>query len=219
MSRPFFLRFLTSLADKICNSRIRHNITWVSGHQRPQTCAFFLDLGPKTGSSFRMLDIALLLAQTLATCSLAIWMLSGVWDNLKYPHHNEDFTAEVMEMRRLKDGYPGAYEDVKHRAITKRAIQVFVFRLVVFAECLACLLLLLGTAMLVASAFGGVLTDTARGVALLGSAIFTSIWAGMLIVGNYFCYWFAHEGAQLTHFHMCTWGLLTSILIAVGHVG
>ena len=55
--------------------------------------------------------------------------------------------------------------------------------------------------------------DTARMLGLLGALTFTTTWAGFLIVGNWFCYWFCHEGAQNTHYQMTLWGLATMILL------
>ncbi|MFL2786550.1 MAG: DUF2165 family protein [Paracoccaceae bacterium] len=37
-----------------------------------------------------------------------------------------------------------------------------------------------------------------------------------MIAGNWFCYWFCHEGAQNTHFQMTLWGMATMVLIAIG---
>lgn len=56
--------------------------------------------------------------------------------------------------------------------------------------------------------------DAARMLAAWGATDFTSVWAAFLIVGNYFCYWFGHEGAQNTHFPLTLWALGTVILLA-----
>jgi len=57
--------------------------------------------------------------------------------------------------------------------------------------------------------------DVARQCALIGVFCFTSIWAGFLVAGNWFCYWFGHEGAQNTHFQLLQWGVLTLILLSI----
>lgn len=163
-----------------------------------------------------MIDTAVLFAQTCATAALAAWMFTGLRDNLLYPSQNETYTAEVMEMRRLRDEYPEAFAPVAHRAVTDRARQLMAFRAVVAAEALACLLLVLGTLALVGALLGAIAPDTARAMAIIGTTVFTAVWAGMLIVGNHFCYWFGHEGAQLTHYHMNLWGLATLILLILG---
>lgn len=162
-----------------------------------------------------MFDTVLLFAQIIVTGSAAGWMFTGVRDNILYPAQNETYTAQVMEMQRIRDEFPQAYEPVAHRAITDRKTQLLAFRAVVFAEAIACLLLCLGTAALILALFGAVGSDGARALAMLGASVFTAVWAGMLVVGNHFSYWFGHEGAQLTHYHMNMWGLGTIILLAL----
>lgn len=166
-------------------------------------------------SNVRMLESALLFAQTIATGSLAAWMFTGLRDNLLYPSQNESITAEVLEMRRIQAGFPEAFTPVAHRAVTDRRRQLLAFRVVVAFEGLACLLLSIGTAALGLAILGLVAIDIARALAIIGAAIFMAIWSGMLIVGNHFSYWFGHEGAQLTHFHLNLWGLGTILLLAV----
>jgi predicted small integral membrane protein len=161
-----------------------------------------------------MFDLSVLFAQLVATGSIAAWMFTGVRDNILYPSQNENYTSEVMEMRRIQEGYPEAFESVKHRAITDRKTQLLAFRAIVVVEALACLILSIGTVMLGLALFGAASTDAAKAVALVGATIFMSVWAGMLIVGNHFSYWFGHEGAQFTHFMMCLWGLGVMVLLA-----
>jgi predicted small integral membrane protein len=162
-----------------------------------------------------MFDTALLLAQTVATGGIAAWMFTGVRDNILYPSLNETFTAEVMQLDRMRIEYPAMHRMVAHRAVTNRRLQQWAFRSVVAAEVVACLLLVIGTAALVVALFGAASPATARGLALIGAAAFTSIWMGMLVVGNHFCYWFGHEGGQLTHYQMTLWGLGTILVLAV----
>jgi len=162
-----------------------------------------------------MFETGLLFAQTVATGGIAAWMFTGVRDNILYPSQNETYTTEVMEMRRIKEGYPEAFAPVAHRPVTDRRAQLWAFRVVVVSEAVACLILVAGTLALVLALLGIVGPDTARGLALIGGALFTCVWMGMLIVGNHFCYWFGHEGAQFTHFQMCLWGLGTMILLAM----
>ena len=120
------------------------------------------------------------------------------------------------EMARLRDDYPEAYAEVAHRAITDRRLQRAVFRLVVTVELLATVLLCVGTIALLMALVGVTAVETARALALFGTTAFGAVWAGMLIVGNYFNYWFGHEGAQNTHFQLTLWGLGTSLLLVAG---
>jgi len=156
----------------------------------------------------------LLIAQLVACGLIAAWLITGVWDNIVYPENNETYTAEVMTMARMRETYPGEYARVAHRAIDDRKMQKLAFRLVVIAELLGAVVLSLGTLLLALAVLGVVGAGLALGVALLGATIFTAVWGGFLVVGNYFCYWFCHEGAQNTHYQMTLWGLGTMILLA-----
>ena len=162
------------------------------------------------------METALLIAQICSTASLAAWISTGVRDNIFKPKLNETYTAEVLSMARLRDDYPEAYAEVAHRAITDRNVQRSVFRLVVAVELLATVLLCVGTIALLMALVGVTAVETARALALFGTTAFGAVWAGMLIVGNYFNYWFGHEGAQNTHFQLTLWGLGTSLLLVAG---
>lgn len=159
------------------------------------------------------MELAILLAQIVATGGLAAWLSLGVRDNLLHPSLNETYTTEVMEMTRLRTEYPEAFEKVAHRAITNRRVQLLAFRTVVAVELLATVLLWLGTLALLFSLIGLVTPQVARAIALTGATVFVAIWSTFLVVGNHFSYWFCHEGAQSTHYQMTLWGLGVSILL------
>jgi predicted small integral membrane protein len=160
------------------------------------------------------MDAALLTAQIVATGLIAAWLTTGVYDNIRHPRINETYTAEVFSMARMKSEYPVEYAEVAHRAVHNRTVQLIAFRIVILAELVACLLLWSGVIGLLMAATGTGSLETGRTFALLGAAAFTCVWGGFLIVGNYFSYWFCHEGAQNTHYQMTLWGLGTMILIA-----
>ena len=161
------------------------------------------------------MENTILAAQALATSLIAAWLTLGVRDNILYPSVNETYTAEVMEMQRIKEGFPEAYAPVAHRAVTNRRLQLLAFRCVVAGELIACIVLMLGTLALGLALIGIVAPLTAKSIAIIGATLFTAVWAGMLVGGNHFNYWFGHEGAQLTHYHMNLWGLALIILLAV----
>lgn len=163
-----------------------------------------------------MLDTTILAAQALTTGLLAAWLTLGVRDNILHPAVNETYTAEVMEMSRMRDMYPDAFAHVAHRAITNRAVQRWAFRAVVVAELVATLTLWAGVVGLLMALAGTCGVEAGRAVALAGVMMFTAVWAGFLIIGNHFCYWFCHEGAQNTHYQMTLWGVGTMVLLAVG---
>lgn len=162
------------------------------------------------------MDTALLLAQAVTTGLISAWLTLGLRDNLLYPEVNETYTAEVLAMTRLRGAYPNEFARVAHRAITDRAVQRLVFRLVQIAEGIACVLLWIGTIGLLMGLAGTAQPETGRMLALLGTLAFTTVWAGFLIAGNHFCYWFCHEAAQNTHYQMTLWGLATMVLICQG---
>ncbi len=162
------------------------------------------------------METAILFAQLVTTTALAGWLTTGVRDNLLYPSLNETYTAEVLEITRMREEYPEAYEKVAHRAIIDRRLQLWAFRLVVAAELTATVLLWIGTLALLLALPGAIDAEVARTWAVIGVVAFVCVWSSFLIVGNHFCYWFGHEGAQNTHFQLTIWGVGTLILLAQG---
>ncbi len=161
------------------------------------------------------MDMMLLVAQSATVLFLALWLTTGVLENLFFPKLNSTFTAEVLDMARMREAYPEAYADVAHRRVSNPAIQQWLFRLIVLWEVLATIALWVGFVTLLLSFFGQVASDIGRALALLGALMFTATWAGFLIAGNWFCYWFCHEGAQNTHYQMTLWGLVTMVFLAL----
>ncbi len=160
------------------------------------------------------IEFALLIAQTSATFFLAAWLTTGALENLLKPVLNSTFTGEVMEMSRMAVDYPDHFELVKHRAVKNKRVQRLLFRLIVLWECIAAIVLWIGVVMLALALFGAA-AEAARAYALVGATLFTATWSGFLVVGNWFCYWYCHEGAQNTHYQMTLWGLGTMILLAL----
>lgn len=161
-------------------------------------------------------DVMLLVAQTASVFFLAAWLTTGVFENIFHPKLNSVFTAEVLEMTRLRDDYPDAFAMMAHRRIVSPTTQKWLFRLIVCWELAATIALWIGCGALAMALLDLAGPDTARALGLLGTVLFTATWAGFLIAGNWFCYWFGHEGAQNTHFQMVLWGLATLVLLAVG---
>lgn len=155
----------------------------------------------------------ILIAQAASVFFLAAWLSTGVFENLFYSTLNSTFTAEVLEMSRMRDEYPEAYALVAHRRITNPKIQILLFRLIVFWELIALLTLWTGVVLFGLAMVDMATAETALAIGLLGALLFTATWAGFLIAGNWFCYWFCHEGAQNTHYQMTFWGLGTMIFL------
>ena len=130
------------------------------------------------------METALLFAQLIGTGALAGWLTLGVRDNILHPSINETYTAEVMDMTRMRTEYPEVFAQVSHRAISDRKVQQTAFRAVITIELVASVLLWVGALFLFLAMFAAVAPDTARTVAILGASAFLAVWAGMLIVGN-----------------------------------
>ncbi|WP_121065567.1 DUF2165 family protein [Chachezhania antarctica] len=160
-----------------------------------------------------MPDPLILLAQCFAVSALAGWMLTGLWDNLAHPRINADLVDEVLTLARLKTDYPDAYARLKHREVRSPAFRRTVFGLAIALESAAVLGLACGSVLLFLAMLGIVPATLARSAALIGTVLFSSVWAGFVIAGNYFCYWCGHEGAQNTHFQLLLCGLGTMILL------
>lgn len=160
-----------------------------------------------------MLDTVILILCALNVAFMAAWLTTGALENLFHPFLNETYTAEVMDMTRMREEYPEAYAHVAYRRVTSVPLRKRLFALIVTWELAAMVMLWVGAGGLAGAVLGMVSIDTALALGLIGALLFSSVWAGFLIAGNYFCYWFGHEGGQNTHFQMLQWGLLGTIVL------
>ena len=163
-----------------------------------------------------ILETIILVAQTACVFFLAAWLTTGVLDNIFHSALNGTVTAEVLDMTRMREEFPEAYEAVAHRRISNASVQKWLFAIIVAWEVVAAIALWSGFAAMLMAALGQVDPTTGRSLAVLGALLFTCIWVGFLVGGNWFCYWFCHEGAQNTHYQMTIWGMATMILLVVG---
>ena len=162
------------------------------------------------------METMIVLAQTCLTAYLAAWLLLGIRDNIVHPSMNGAFTAEVLELTRLRETYPADYALVQNRRVTSPGRQRAAFLFIVTCETLACLVLWVAAGWMALALLGLADLGPARTAALAGALAFTSVWAGFLIAGNHFAYWYCHEWAQNTHFQMVLWGIGTMIFLAAG---
>ncbi|MFY0311813.1 DUF2165 domain-containing protein [Leisingera sp. D0M16] len=165
-----------------------------------------------------MLETTILAAQAVSVAFMAAWLTIGALENLLHPFLNETYTAEVMDMTRMREEYPEAYRFVAYRRVTSSRLRRGLFRCIVVWEIAATAALWAGSAALAMSAAGRLPQDTAIALGLAGTLMFTATWCGFLIAGNWFCYWFGHEGGQNTHFQMTLWGMLNAVLLVGGAV-
>lgn len=162
------------------------------------------------------MEIMIAVAQGVSVAFLAAWLTIGAVENLRHPFLNETYTAEVMDMTRMRDEYPEAYAHVAHRRVTSDRLRRRLFALIVAWELAATVMLWAGAGALLLSGVGVVGAAPALIVALTAVLMFNATWAGFLIAGNWFCYWFGHEGGQNTHFHMLAWGGATLLILLAG---
>jgi predicted small integral membrane protein len=158
----------------------------------------------------------LLLAHSACVAMIAAWLTLGLRDNLLHPSLIRALIAEVMEISRMKAAYPAQFAQLSHRAVHDPRLQDAVFRLIVALQIAATATLWAGAGWLLLALAGAADVQAARAAAMIWALLFTAIWAGFLVAGNHFAYWFCHEDAQHRHYQMLLWGLGTMILLAVG---
>lgn len=157
----------------------------------------------------------ILLAEALMTGLIGLWMVTGAVDNWRFPDLNRAAVATVLRMERMAAQYPEEFAHVAHRRLTDDRVIRFLFRVVVLCETLAALLLCLGASLLAVAGLVGADPALAHTVALAGAMVFTAIWAGFLIGGNYFCYYYCHFEGQFTHFLLVIWGSIVTTLLVL----
>ncbi len=162
-----------------------------------------------------MID-ALTLAQTVLSGGLAAWMITGVYDNWRYPALNRASVKMVVQFELMAAEYPDEFAHLKHRRIENPRTIHKLYYLLVLSETTAAIALVVGTGLMVAGMAGAVPLDFARESAMIGALLFCINWIGFLVGGNYFAYWYCHFGAQATHFLLLLWGLGVIVLLALG---
>lgn len=147
-------------------------------------------------------------------CALpGAWLALGVLDNLRYPDINRSEVARVLRLEAL-DEWPEVRARVGHRRIENATVIRAAFVLIVLAELSASCLLLAGAIGLAGHGFGTWSLAPALTVAQGGALAFTCVWAGMLIGGQWFYYWYGEFGQQ-THFLAALWGLGTLVILMI----
>ncbi|MBI1416803.1 MAG: DUF2165 family protein [Limimaricola sp.] len=145
----------------------------------------------------------------------AVWMTVAVADNWRHPKLNEDAVAVVVRFDLMQEQYPDEFRMVSHRQITSPARIRLLFRAMRLAETLSALGLMISAVLLVLAAAGVVSGNVATGTAVLNATFFSMIWAGFVIGGNYFAYWYCHQWAQSNHFMLMYWGFFVLITLLV----
>lgn len=144
---------------------------------------------------------------------MALWITIGALDNILHPSINEDGTSDVMNMTHMKSVEKRYYDMVSRRRIKSDKNRKIMFGIAVFWEVLSCIMLWVSGGLLIASVFDIVSVEFALLSSLIATSMFTSTWAGFLVLGNWFLYWICHDECQKTHFHMNLWGLVNIVII------
>jgi hypothetical protein len=160
-----------------------------------------------------MHQTALDIAQAVLVALQAAWLSLGAYDNIRYPQINRGVIAKVLGLDALADT-PQVYAKVAHRRITDRVVIQRLFAFVVAVEVAVSLALWLAASVLALDAVGLVDGRLAGAFAILAVTAFTAIWAGFLIGGQWFYYWYGDHG-QATHFFMTLWGIATLLVLAL----
>jgi len=155
----------------------------------------------------------LLLIDAALVAGLAVWMIVAVADNWRHPKLNEEAVAMVVRFDLMAAEYPEDFASIAHRRIEDPRVIGLLFRAMRLAETVAAAVLALSTVLLVGAAVGLVAASIAQIVAIGSAAFFASIWAGFVIGGNYFAYWYCHQWAQSNHFMVMYWGLFVLVIL------
>lgn len=185
------------------------------------------------------MEALVLFGQALLTAITGAWIGIGVIENIRFPRVNGDLVAMVMRMDRVREERPEIYADVKTNRIDAPAVHAWAYRAIVAVELTAAALLVLGALMLLAAGFaalgGGGMTpprsaslfpggpgaaalapltgEGARMVAAAGALVFSAVWGGFLVGGQWFHYWAGWKDSQFTHFFLLVWGALLFMLL------
>ena len=155
----------------------------------------------------------LLLIDALMVAGLGTWMAVAVYDNWRHAALNRRAVAMVMSFESMERDYPEDFAIVAHRKITSPRLITLAFQTIRWTETLAALILLGSALLLACAALGLVATQTATLAALLSTAFFSLIWAGFIIGGNYFHYYYCHQWGQSNHFMFMYWGLFVLVIL------
>ena len=159
------------------------------------------------------MEVLLLLVDAALVAGLAVWMIVAVADNWRHPKLNEDAVAMVVRFDLMAEQFPHEFAPLAHRRIDDPKQIGLLFRAMRMAETVAALGLVVATLLLIGAAFGALAAPLAQGAGVASAAFFACIWAGFVIGGNYFAYWYCHQWAQSNHFMVMFWGLFVLLIL------
>jgi predicted small integral membrane protein len=159
------------------------------------------------------METVLVLVDAALVAALGCWMAVAVYDNWRHPQLNREAVAMVMRFDIMARDYPEDFRVVAHRRIESAAVIEAAFQAVRLAETLAAVALLGAAFGLVGAAFGTFDPQLATVTALVATAWFCLIWAGFIIGGNYFHYYYCHQWGQSNHFMFMYWGFFVVLVL------
>ncbi|MEM7722073.1 MAG: DUF2165 family protein [Pseudomonadota bacterium] len=159
------------------------------------------------------METVLLLVEAALVAALGVWMAVAVYDNWRHAQLNREAVAMVMRFDIMERDYPEDYKIVAHRKVTSEAVITMMFNIIRVAETLAALVLLGAACGLLGAALGAFSVETATIFAIVGTAYFSLIWAGFIIGGNYFHYYYCHQWGQSNHFMFMYWGFFVMLVL------
>ncbi|MEM9320707.1 MAG: DUF2165 family protein [Pseudomonadota bacterium] len=161
------------------------------------------------------MEMVILFVQAAMIAGLGTWMAVAVADNWRHPQLNEDAVAVVVRFDLMAQEYPEAFKPLANRRIDDPRTIRRLFHAIRFAETVAAGALMFSALLLILAALGAVSVPMATAAAIASTAFFTLIWAGFVIGGNYFAYWYCHQWAQSNHFMVMYWGFFVLIVLLI----
>jgi len=157
----------------------------------------------------------MLLVEAALVAALGTWMAVAVYDNWRHAKLNLEAVAMVMRFDIMERDYPEDYKIVAHRKVTNDRLISVSFQVIRLAETLAAIVLLVAAFGLLGAAFGTFGAEAATIFAIVACAFFTLIWAGFIIGGNYFHYYYCHQWGQSNHFMFMYWGFFVLLILMI----
>lgn len=136
------------------------------------------------------------------------WLCVAVYDNWRAPALNRDLLRQVVRMELMERDYPDAFALVARRRLHSPRLIAALFALIRWVETLCAGLMLVAAGMLA-------LDPGALWLAQVAAVCFTLLWAGFIISGSWFCYWYCHPWGQVNHFLLMFWGLMVLGLLSL----
>jgi predicted small integral membrane protein len=159
--------------------------------------------------------MAMLLIEAVLVAALGLWMAVAVYDNWRHAQLNRNGVAMVMRFDVMARDFPDDFKVVAHRRVDSEALITLAFNAIRMAETIAAIALFATAAGLALAGFGLFDAGSATTAAQVATTFFVLIWAGFIIGGNYFHYYYCHQWGQSNHFMFMYWGFFVLLVLIV----